>query len=150
MSQHDYTLFSHRSGIARTMPTCCTLLPAHCWESFRDEGTARTICVACLSTTGLSHLDSSFLNRMHRGAADVVYCHFKLHASFHKYNNIFLVGRVIIKTYKELEVPAKRTFPFSVYCKTDLPNYRKKSECCTAELKTFRSISDRLVSHSPS
>lgn len=84
---------------------------------------------------------------MHRGAADVVYCHFKLHACFHKHNSIFLVGMVIIETYKELEVHAKRTFPFSVYCKTDLPNYRKKPGCCTAELKTFRSISDGLVTH---
>lgn len=78
-------------------------------------------------------------------AADV-YFHFKLNASFHKHN-IFLVSRVIIKTYKELETHAKRTFPFSVSCKTDLPNYRKKSGCCTAELKTFRSISNRLVTH---
>lgn len=35
---------------------------------------------------------------------------------------------------------AKRTFPFSVYCKTDLPNYRKKLGCSTAELKTFNKL----------
>lgn len=48
---------------------------------------ARTVCVARLSTTHSSLLDSTSLNRMYRGAADVYY--FKLYANFHKPNSIF-------------------------------------------------------------
>lgn len=106
---------------------------------------ARTVCVARLSTPHSSLLDSTSLNRMCRGAADVYY--FKLYANFHKPNSIFLVGRVITKTSEELKVHAKRTFLFFVCCKIDLPNYRKTSGCCTAELKIFWRISARLVTH---
>lgn len=115
---------------------------------------ARTICAACSGTTGLSHLDSKLLNRTHRGVADAVYCHLKLHIGLHKHSNIFSSWQGYNQSLKRIRgCMAREHFPscideksVAVSHKTDLPNNRKKSGCCT-----FKGILKHQwqISHSP-
>lgn len=123
-------------------PTPCSpLRKPQWWEE------ARIICVACPGTTGLSHPDSNLLNRAHRGVANAVYCHLKLHISFHNIpNNIFPSWQGYNQSLKRIRRCMPREhFPSRCTVKQIYQITERHQDA--AHLKALRNTSDRSVIH---